>query len=487
VLLTPAVVAQDATPAPSPVASPAAQAEAQVTNLMQTEFEEFVPAPMTIRMLRITLEPGASTPMHTHPGPEFDIIESGDLTIRTEGDATVTRANGDTEAATEEEQVLAAGDWIVYQPGTGMFYENASEENVVLLSAVLLPVGAEFPESITYTDGQPTSRDFDGVSFTVLGDGLVQQMPSGPATVSIDSVVLPAGADLPAAEGVAMYSQVEGNFSFIVDSGAVQVSRSELQSLQPNAVTGEEFILEPGDAAFFPAGVTATSRADETGSLEMISLTVSFDEAMNRDAAELTFTTGSSATGDATGGAETPDTAETDDAESSVVGTIVTTNVADLNMRAEPSTEADVVDQLALGIELEVIGGPEEAEEYTWYQVQVTSGGGSSGWVAADFLDGLEAATPEETPAPEAASTPAAEAIGTFAPGDIVATIDDSVRVRSEGNLGGDIVNAYPTGTEFEITGEPVDADDFTWYPVTLVENPDITGWIPADFIAPAE
>jgi quercetin dioxygenase-like cupin family protein len=442
---------------------------------------------MTIRMLRITLEPGASTPMHTHPGPEFDIIESGDLTIRTEGDATVTRANGDTEAATEEEQVLAAGDWIVYQPGTGMFYENASEENVVLLSAVLLPVGAEFPESITYTDGQPTSRDFDGVSFTVLGDGLVQQMPSGPATVSIDSVVLPAGADLPAAEGVAMYSQVEGNFSFIVDSGAVQVSRSELQSLQPNAVTGEEFILEPGDAAFFPAGVTATSRADETGSLEMISLTVSFDEAMNRDAAELTFTTGSSATGDATGGAETPDTAETDDAESGVIGTIVTTNVADLNMRAEPSTEADVVDQLALGIELEVIGGPEEAEEYTWYQVQVTSEGGSSGWVAADFLDGLEGATPEETPAPEAASTPAAEASGTFAPGDIVATIDDSVRVRSEGNLGGDIVNAYPTGTEFEITGEPVDADDFTWYPVTLVENPDITGWIPADFIAPAE
>jgi uncharacterized protein YgiM (DUF1202 family) len=156
-------------------------------------------------------------------------------------------------------------------------------------------------------------------------------------------------------------------------------------------------------------------------------------------------------------------------------------------MRAEPSTEADVVDQLALGIELEVIGGPEEAEEYTWYQVQVTSEGGSSGWVAADFLDGLEEATPEETPAPEAASTPAAEASGTFAPGDIVATTDDSVRVRSEGNLGGDIVNAYPTGTEFEITGEPVDADDFTWYPVTLVENPDISGWIPADFIAPAE
>ncbi|HWV23629.1 MAG TPA: cupin domain-containing protein, partial [Thermomicrobiales bacterium] len=240
-MLSPAVMAQDATPASSPVASPVATAEAASTTLMSARFDEFVPAPMTVRMLRITVEPGASTPMHTHPGPEFDLIESGTLAIRTEGEATITRANGDKEAATAEEQSLGEGDWILYPAGTGMYYENTSDSPVVLLSAVLLPVGTDYPESITYTDGQPTSKDFEGVSFKVLGDGLVQHMPKGGATVTISSIDMPAGAALPAADGVAMYSQVKGNFSFTVDSGAVQVSRSKLQSLQSNAVAGEEF------------------------------------------------------------------------------------------------------------------------------------------------------------------------------------------------------------------------------------------------------
>jgi len=481
VLLAPAVAAQEATPAPSPVASPAVQAEAQVTNLMQARFEEFVPAPMTVRLLRITVEPGASTPMHTHPGPEFDLVESGELSIRTEGEATITRANGDSESATAEVQALSEGDSIVYPAGTGMFYENTSNDPVILLSAVLLPVGTDYPESITYTEGQPTSADFEGVSFMVLGDGLVQQMPGGPATVSIDTVVLPEGASLPPTDGVAMYSQVSGNFSFIVDSGAVQVSRSALQSLQPNAVTGEEFTLEEGDAAFFPAGVTTTQRTDEDQPLELLTLTVIFDEPISAAAATLTFTSGSGVTGDATGGADAPDT---DDNDTDATGTIVTTNVADLNMRSEPSTDADVVDQLGEGVELEIIGGPTEAEDFTWYEVRVTAAGGNSGWVAADFLDGLDA-IPAATETASATETP--QQTGAFANGSTVSTTEDNVRVRAEGNLGADIVDTFPAGTEFEITGSSVDADGFTWYPVTMVDNPDISGWMPADFLAPAE
>ena len=493
-IAAPLAVAQDTTPATPPVASPAAspvaQADVQITNLMTEQFDEFIPAPMTVRLLRITLEPGASAPMHTHPGPEFDLVESGELTVRTDGEAEVTRANGDTAIAADQELLLSAGDWIVYEAGTGMSYENTGEEPAVILSAVLLPVGSDFPESITYTGGQPTSEDFEGVSFVVLGDGLVQDMPSGSATVSIDSVVVPPGTNLPASDGIAMYSMVDGNFAFIVESGPVQVSRTILQSLQPNAVIGEEFILEEGDAAFFPAGVTATERPDETEQLELLTLTVTFEEEMSAEPADLAFTSGVSETGDATGGADAPELAEgdTDGTDAEATGQVVTTNSDDLNMRAEPTTAADVVDQLAEGVELEVIGGPVEADDYTWYQVQVTAPGGSSGWVVAEFLDGLETepeAEPAETPA--AAATPAAADTGAFATGDIVVTTDDNVRVRAEASLGGDIVDAFPAGTEFEITGEPVEADEYVWFPVTLTDNPDISGWITQDFIAPAE
>lgn len=493
-MLSPVVTAQDATPSTTPVASPAAspvvQADVQSTNLMTSQFDEFIPAPMTVRLLRITLEPGASAPMHTHPGPEFDLIESGNLTVRTDGEAEVTRANGDTEVSADQDLVLGGGDWIVYEPGTGMSYENAGEEPVVILSAVLLPVGSEFPESIIYTDGQPTSADFEGVSFQVLGDGLVQDMPSGSATVSIDSLIVPPGTDLPAADTIAMYSLVEGNFSFIVESGPVQVSRSSLQSLQPNAVIGEEFVLEPGDAAFFPAGVTATERRDETEPLELLTLTVDFEEELDEEPADLTFTNATGATGDATGGAAVAESVDegSDGTDGEASGQIVTTNTDNLNLRADPTTTADVVDQLAAGVELEIIGGPVEAEDYTWYQVQVTAPGGNSGWVVAEFLDGLDAEpAAEPTEAPAADGTPVAAAAETFAVGDIVVTTDDNVRVRAEASLDADIIEAYPTGTEFEITGEPVEAEEYVWYPVTLVDDPDISGWTTEDFIAPAE
>jgi quercetin dioxygenase-like cupin family protein len=304
-VIAPAAWAQDASPEASPAATPAAAQQAQVTTLMGETFEEFPPAPMTVRMLRITLEPGASTPMHTHPGPEFDLIERGELTIRTEGDAPVTRADGTEEVSSGEDIVLGEGDWILFPAEVGMYYINEGDEPVELLSAVMLPVGTAYPQSITYTDGQPTSQDFVGVSFIVLGDGLIQDMPGAPVDVTVNSVVVPAGVDLPAFEGVTMHSAIDGNFSFIVEDGMVQVSRSELASLQPNAVTGEEFILEDGDAAFFPAGVEAASRADESGELELLTLEMAFEEPMSREPAQLTFTSGVGATGDATGGPET--------------------------------------------------------------------------------------------------------------------------------------------------------------------------------------
>lgn len=485
-VIAPAVWAQDASPEASPAATPTATQQAQVTTLMESSFEEFPPAPMTVRMLRITLEPGASTPMHTHPGPEFDLIEQGSLTVRTEGDAQVTRADGSTETSAGEDIVLETDDWIVFPPEVGMYYINETDETVVMLSAVMLPVGTAFPQSITYTEGQPTSQDFVGVSFVVLGDGLIQEMPDAPVDVSVNDVTLPAGADLPAIDGIAMYSAVEGNFSFIVNDGLVQVSRSELASLQPNAVTGEEFILEPGDAAFFPAGVEATPRPSDSGELRMLTLEMDFQEPMARDPAQLTFTDGTGATGDATGGPETADVQGTPQADG-VVGQTATINADNVNMRAEPSTSADVVEQISSGVEVEIVGGPVEGENYIWYEVQVADGG-NSGWIASDFLDGITEPAAEPTPTAAASDTAdgTASTSVTFQNGDTVQLTEDGVRIRTEGNLGGDIVDAFSAGTRFEVTGDPVDADGYTWYPVTSVDDPDISGWVTSDFIEPA-
>jgi uncharacterized protein YgiM (DUF1202 family) len=173
-------------------------------------------------------------------------------------------------------------------------------------------------------------------------------------------------------------------------------------------------------------------------------------------------------------------------------GQTVTTNTDAVNMRVEPTVNADVVDQLAAGVEMEVLAGPVEADDYVWYQVRVTEGG-SEGWVVADFLDGISApaeddagdgTSGDETGAQvetEVDSTPEA---GQFAVGSTVVTNDENVRLRPEPSAEGEPLNALPQGTTLTVTGEPVEGGEFTWLPVETEDG--VAGYIVIDFVDPA-
>ena len=91
------------------------------------------------------------------------------------------------------------------------------------------------------------------------------------------------------------------------------------------------------------------------------------------------------ATASATPGASGTPVAEGEFAE----GDTVTTTVEALNVRSEPSTSGEVVDQVFPGSQMEIIGGPEEAEDFIWYEVEVVDTG-STGWVASDFIEASE-------------------------------------------------------------------------------------------------
>jgi hypothetical protein len=81
-----------------------------------------------------------------------------------------------------------------------------------------------------------------------------------------------------------------------------------------------------------------------------------------------------------------------------------------------------------------------------------------------------------------AAGTPAREPV-TFSTGDTAVITEDQVNLRKEPSTGGDIVTILTRGTELEITGEAVEADGYTWYPV---RNPDTgdEGFVVVDFLA---
>lgn len=57
-----------------------------------------------------------------------------------------------------------------------------------------------------------------------------------------------------------------------------------------------------------------------------------------------------------------------------------------VNMRADPSLDGEVVEQLSVGDELRITGPSEEADDYIWWPVE-DEATGASGWMVEEFLE----------------------------------------------------------------------------------------------------
>ena len=470
----------DATPEASPEAE-TEQIPPEIQALFVADFESLPAAPLTIRLLRITLEPGASVPAHTHPGPELGLVEEGTLSVTPTGDASISRAESGSAETVSEATDLNPGDWILYPAEVGMAFSNATESNVVILSAVILPVGEGAPESIAYAADTVTAEDYAGVSFVVLGDGLLQELPEGEATVAVNLVTLPAGTDMPASDSPLLVSRIDGNLSFTVDSGFVQVTRSASPALQPAAAPDSNFTLETGDAAYFPAGVNAASRADEASEVSYYTLSIVPSAGTDAEAASITFTA-ATATDEVAEEDEPPsDGTSGDTSEGLAAGTLVTALDDNVNIRESASIEATVVEQVAVGVEMTILSGPVAAEDFTWYEVEINSSG-ATGWVAEDFISSGEEAAAEETEEVEASGTPAATV--DFAVGDAVVVNDTSVRIRTDASTTAEVLDTLDLGQTLTIIGGPEEADDFIWYEVES-EGGELSGWVVSGFLEP--
>ncbi len=71
----------------------------------------------------------------------------------------------------------------------------------------------------------------------------------------------------------------------------------------------------------------------------------------------------------------------------------------------------------------------------------------------------------------------------TVAVGDTVTVTETEVNLRAEPTTGGEIVTTLDRGTALVITGEPVTADGYRWYPVEVTETGE-RGFIVQEFIA---
>ncbi|CAN5794108.1 hypothetical protein BH24CHL4_BH24CHL4_16570 [soil metagenome] len=367
-------------------------------------------APSFVRLLRITLEEGASSPLHTHPGPEFGLIEQGTLTVEVNGPSTLSNQPVDgtptpeEEATTGAEFEMEAGEFITYLPQSPMTFRNGGTDPVSILSAVLLPAGNQHPPGVTYLNGQPAANAFDGVSPEILGDGVATVLPAGAATITVERLRLGSEDPIPAFSETVLLSLESGVLDFTVAGGKVQVSRTATPGPQPDTSPGTDISLSRGDAVFFPLGMREVDRTGVDGDLTLLRLTI---RAAGEDAdptptengigeiralaagVEETPSAGTPAASPEAGG--TPVTGDPDDSEPVMgEGALVESNSEGVNVRSGPGTSFEVVTQVFIGDQMRITGEAEEADSFLWWPIELVNDPSVTGYIADDFIELVE-------------------------------------------------------------------------------------------------
>ncbi len=411
-----------------PASSTAQDAPETVTSLMQVGLDagELPIAPSFVRLLRITMEPDSQSPLHTHPGPEFNLVESGTVRVMVQGKALLQRAAVDGVAQPvetvpdNEEQVLRRGDQIAYMIDTALTFRNSGTKPAIMLAAVILPAGSQHPPGLVWVGQAPTADQLAGVTSEVLGDGIATTLPTGASTFAVDQVVLDAGAPLEGGPGPELYSLVNGVFDFTIQSGSVQVSRIAEPGPRPESPAGTAVSLAPGDAVFFPNGVEQSARNPVSGAATFYR--VSITEAGTEAGA---------------------------------------TPIAGASPIAQPGGEPAVI---AIAATPSAAPTATPTQEATPEPTQV-------------------AETPAaETPAATVAATTTATAPTELAQGVYALANDDGIRVRDQPGTTTNIVGSIKKGDRVLITGPSQEVDGIVWWPIQGVTDPTIVGFASGDF-----
>lgn len=150
--------------------------------------------------------------------------------------------------------------------------------------------------------------------------------------------------------------------------------------------------------------------------------------------------------------------------------TVVAVNT--IQMRSGPSLSRSVTATVPSGTQLEVTDPATESEGAVWYGVYAPGYGG--GWVRSTDIAEPGSSNPTPAPTPPPSS-------GTFPVGTTVRVVDGSLNFRTGPGTSSRVANVVPEGTQFTVTGSPVVADGYTWYPVTNSGYGD--GWCAGEYL----
>lgn len=241
-----------------------------VQSLASGSLAELPSAPALVGLARVTYDPGVTEQIGIGPYGDLLYVESGGLTIRTDGTATVTRSG--EEPATQEEQhgsgvefAVGAGDSAVLPGGFPIELRNAGQDKAVVL------VGF-----VGIVEGDPSGRPADpaGVVQQLLGLGMTTAVPNAPGLLSLDRIALAAGGAMPIGGNVPTLTLVA------VESGALTLSAGAPLTIFRDAgppeevAAGDDVLMGQGDSVFLPIDASAGLRVTGEETASVMSLTV---------------------------------------------------------------------------------------------------------------------------------------------------------------------------------------------------------------------
>lgn len=139
------------------------------------------------------------------------------------------------------------------------------------------------------------------------------------------------------------------------------------------------------------------------------------------------------------------------------------------NLRSSATTGASVVTVMQVGTTGAVLGGPQSANGYIWWQVRTS--GGSTGWSVEDWLIETDGGT--EPPPPT----------GMFEIDDTV-RVTENLNLRSAASTAGSVIAVLPVGTTATVIGGPTSANGYTWWNIQTGQG---TGWAVEDWLVEAD
>lgn len=252
-----------APPAGTPIASPTAGRQPLAAGLLG----DLPPAPALVGLARVTYAPGATEQIGIGTYSDLVYVESGELTIRTDGLATVTRS---TDPLNQPEQfgagtafVIAQGDSAIIPGGFPVEISNPGQHESVLL------VGF-----VGIVEGDPAGRPAEptGVTQQLLGMGITDAIPATPGIVSLEGIDIAANTSQPIAVGSPGLTLIAINSGTIVLTCDAPLTVFRTNGPPTQVLPGNEVTIATGDSVLLP--MTGTIHGTGNESASVMTLTV---------------------------------------------------------------------------------------------------------------------------------------------------------------------------------------------------------------------